>query len=187
MNNWKTLRTKEVYDNPWINVTESDVLNPSGGDGIYGVVHFKNIAVGVVPIDEEGNTWLVGQWRYTLDEYSWEIAEGGCKIGEEEPLEAAQRELLEETGIIAQKYTQILKLHTSNSVTDEVGYVFLAEGLSFTDAEPEETEDLKVLKISIEEAANWCLDGKITDAISVAAILACARDTKFNMSQRSPT
>ncbi len=169
-NTWKTLDSTVVYDNPWIQVTHRNVINPGGGAGIYGVVHFKNLAIGIVPIDKEGNTWLVGQFRYTLNRYSWEIPEGGGKIGVP-PLESAQRELLEETGISAKKWTQILELHTSNSVTDEYGIAYLAEDLSFGDAMPEETEDLQVRKLPFEEAVNMVLKGEITDALAMTAIM----------------
>jgi ADP-ribose pyrophosphatase len=169
-NPWKTLDSKTVYDNPWIEVIENKVINPSGGDGIYGVVSFKNIAVGIVPLDEHYNTWLVGQYRYTLNEYSWEIPEGGCLIGSESTLIAAQRELLEETGLHAEKWTEILKMHTSNSVTDEVAYTFVAQGLSEGDAAPEETEDLQVMKLPFDKAIEMCLNNEITDAFSIGSL-----------------
>ena len=168
-NNWKTKSVKEVYDNPWIRVTHREVVNPSGGDGIYGVVHFKNLAIGVVPLDEELNTWLVGQYRYTLEEYTWEIPEGGCIKGIP-PLESAKRELVEETGIIAKEWAKILDIQTSNSVTDETGMCFLATDLSFGESEPEETEDLVVKKLPFEEAFQMVIDGRITDSLSMVAI-----------------
>src|SRR5690349_13764017 len=109
-NPWTTLSEKEVYDNPWINVTEYQVINPSGGRGIYGKVHFKNYAIGILPLDEELNTWLVGQYRYTIDQYSWEIPEGGGPLNIS-PLESAKRELLEETGLTASDWTEIQPFH----------------------------------------------------------------------------
>jgi 8-oxo-dGTP pyrophosphatase MutT (NUDIX family) len=169
-NPWKTLKSSVVYDNPWIKVVENDVVNPVGGPGIYGVVHFKNIAVGVVPLDDDNNTWLVGQYRYTLNAYSWEIPEGGCLIGQETPLIAAQRELLEETGLKAERWTEVLKMHTSNSVTDEVAYTFLAKGLSVGLAQPEDTEELMLRKLPFEEAFQMCLKQEITDAFSVGSL-----------------
>ena len=169
-NPWKTKTQKTVYDNPWISVSHREVVNPSGGDGIYGVVQFKNVAVGIVPLDEERNTWLVGQYRYTLNTYSWEIPEGGCPLGTD-PLETAKRELLEETGIQAGDWKEILKTHTSNSVTDEVGYCFVAQQLSFGEAEPEETEDLVVKKLPFSEAVEMVMNGEITDSIAMNAIL----------------
>ena len=169
-NPWKKLSSKNIYENAWIKIREDAVVNPSGGDGIYGVVSFKNIAVGVLPLDEDGFTYLVGQYRYPLDAYSWEIPEGGCPQGEE-PLEAGKRELLEETGIKAENWEELLTIHTSNSVCDEVGYVFIARQLSFYEAQPESTEDLKVKKIHLSEAVEMVMRNEIRDSISVAALL----------------
>ena len=169
-NPWKTHSKKDIYDNPWINIVEHQVTNPSGGPGIYGVVHFKNAAIGIVPIDEKGNTWLVGQYRYTLDKFSWEIPEGGCKIDEETPLSSAQRELLEETGIVAQKWQMILNTHLSNSVTDEYSYTFLATQLEMHEAAPEETEKLFLKKVPIKDAIEMCHSGEITDALSIVSL-----------------
>ncbi|MBL7843616.1 MAG: NUDIX hydrolase [Cyclobacteriaceae bacterium] len=174
-NPWTTLATREVYNNKWIQVTEHDVLNPSGGKGIYGKVHFKNKAIGIIPVDENGNTWLVGQYRYTLNEYSWEIPEGGGAM-DTEPLEAAKRELKEETGLTANKWTLLMRIHTSNSVTDEEGFVFLAEDLIPGEDDREETEaDLVVKKLSLKEAVAMAMNGEITDSISVAGLLKIAR------------
>jgi 8-oxo-dGTP pyrophosphatase MutT (NUDIX family) len=169
-NPWKTLTTKQVYDNPWINISHREVLNPSGNPGIYGVVHFKNLAVGIVPVDADWNTWLVGQYRYTLDLYTWEIPEGGCPSGEL-ALDAAKRELLEETGITALRWTHVLDMHTSNSVTDEVAIAYLAQDLTFGEAEPEDTEDLQLRKLPFDEVIDMVLRGEITDGLSVAALL----------------
>lgn len=169
-NPWQTLHIKEVYDNPWINVTHREVLNPSGNPGIYGVVHLKNIAIGILPLDEHRNTWLVGQFRYPLNRYSWEIPEGGCPL-EEEPLAGAQRELLEETGITAQKWTKIMDFDLSNSITDEVGVAFVAQNLSFGEAAPEETEQLQIKKISFSEVLQMVMSGEITDVLSIVTIL----------------
>lgn len=169
-NPWKTVGSRMVYDNPWIQVTEHQVINPSGRPGIYGVVHFKHLAIGVVPIDENGYLWLVGQYRYPLQAYSWEVPEGGGPLAEN-PLASAQRELLEETGIRATQWDLILTMHLSNSVTDEKALIYLAKGLSYHPSQPEETEQLQLRKISLEAAYEEVLQGKITDAISVAAIL----------------
>jgi 8-oxo-dGTP pyrophosphatase MutT (NUDIX family) len=180
MNNpWTTLTTREVYTNKWIHVTEHDVLNPAGGKGIYGKVHFKNKAIGIIPVDNDGNTWLVGQYRYTLNAYSWEIPEGGGAM-DIEPLDAAKRELKEETGLTANKWTLLMRIHTSNSVTDEEGFVFLAEDLTQGEDDREETEaDLVVKKLSLQEALSMVMDGKITDSISVAGLLKVARMKKL--------
>jgi len=169
-NPWKTHRIEESYKNPWIRITHRDVTNPSGGKGIYGVVHFKNVAVGVVPLDGEGYTWLVGQYRYTLEQYSWEIPEGGAPQGSL-PLDSAKRELLEETGITALKWTPLLELHTSNSVTDEYGVAYIAQDLHFGEAEPEETEDLNVRRLPFSEVVDMVMRGDITDSLSMVAIL----------------
>jgi len=173
-NPWKTLSTRPLYDNPWISVREDQVVNPGGGRGIYGVVHFKNKAIGIIPVDEEGYTWLVGQYRYALEEYCWEIPMGGGPL-HIDVLESAQRELKEETGFTAARWTMIARIHTSNSVTDEEGFVFLAEGLTPGETAPEETEDLAVRKVHLREAVAMVMDNRITDAISVGGILKAAR------------
>jgi 8-oxo-dGTP pyrophosphatase MutT (NUDIX family) len=167
---WKTLASKPIYNNPWIEVTEFDVINPSGNKGIYGKVHFKNLAIGVIALDAELNTYLVGQYRYTLDAYSWEIPEGGGPM-HEDPLDAAKRELLEETGLVAASWTILQEIHLSNSVSDEFGYVYLARELTTGEASPEETEQLQVVKIPFGEAYKLVEENKITDSLSVAAIL----------------
>jgi 8-oxo-dGTP pyrophosphatase MutT (NUDIX family) len=168
-NPWTIVNSKEVYENPWIKVTEFQVINPSGGPGIYGTVHFKNRAIGIVPVDETGNTWLVGQFRFPLNEYSWEIPEGGGRM-DEEPLEAAKRELLEETGLEAKEWTPILEMHLSNSVSDEHSIIYLARNLREGKAAPEDTEQLVVKKIAFDEVVRMVASGQITDAMSVAAI-----------------
>ena len=173
-NPWKKITEKEVYNNPWIYVAEHQVLNPSGNQGIYGKVHFKNKAIGIIPIDEEGNTWLVGQYRYTLDEYSWEIPMGGGP-NEVGILESAKRELKEETGLIAKNWENILRIHTSNSVTDEEGFVFIARDLEQGETEFEETEQLEIRKLSFKEALDMVMTGEITDSLSIAGILKADR------------
>ncbi|WP_216688284.1 NUDIX domain-containing protein [Hymenobacter siberiensis] len=169
-NPWHTVSSEIKYHNPWISVREDQVQTPGGGQGIYGVVTMKNKALGIVPVDAEGNTWLVGQYRYPLNEYSWEIPMGGGLV-ELDVLESAQRELKEETGLTAARWTRIARLHTSNSVTDEEGFVYLAEELTQGELEPEETEDLRLWKLPLAEAIRMVMDDRITDGISVAGLL----------------
>ncbi len=170
VNPWKINGARQVYDNKWINVTEYDVINPSGGKGIYGKVHFKNVAIGILALDDEQNTYLVGQYRFVLNEYSWEMPEGGGPEGEDY-LEAAKRELLEETGLVAENWRQILRVHLSNSVSDELSIIFLATRLSQETACPEETEQLVIRKLSFDEVYKLVMDGKITDMMTVAAVM----------------
>jgi 8-oxo-dGTP pyrophosphatase MutT (NUDIX family) len=169
-NPWRILSSKPVYDNKWISVTEYDVINPSGGKGIYGKVHFKNAAIGILPLDDELNTYLVGQYRFPLEQYSWEIPEGGGPL-EVDILESAKRELLEETGLEAEEWTRLMDFHLSNSVSDETGHIFLARKLTQKQAEPEETEELAIKKVPFEEAYRMVEEGMITDSMAVAAIL----------------
>ncbi|GAA4409536.1 hypothetical protein GCM10023187_33060 [Nibrella viscosa] len=173
-NPWKTLTSAVAYENNWLTIKHEEVITPAGTPGIYGVVSFKNKAVGVIPIDSDGNTYLVGQYRYPLDEYSWEIPEGGSPVGTD-VLESARRELKEETGLIAGKWTQIARIHTSNSATDEEGFLFIAEDLQEGDQAPEETEDLQLKKVPLTEAVQMVLNGQITDSLSVCGILMVAR------------
>ncbi len=169
-NPWKITGQKQVYDNPWISVTEYDVINPSGGKGIYGKVHFKSIAIGIIPLDQALNTWLVGQYRFSLNQYSWEIPEGGGSL-DLDPLDSAKRELLEETGLMANHWDILMQMHLSNSVTDELAIVYLARELEQHSPEPEETEQLIIKKLPFDEAYNMVEEGIITDSITVAAIL----------------
>ncbi len=169
-NPWQTLTGKEIYDNAWINLKEHQVINPNGGKGIYGKVHFKNLAIGVVVLDEEDHIWLVGQYRFPINQYSWEIPEGGGPL-DVDPVDSAKRELLEETGIRAKDWQEIQRMHLSNSVSDELAIIYLAHNLSYGEAEPEETEQLIVRKLPFEEAYQLVLSGEITDSLSVAGIL----------------
>lgn len=151
-------------------MTEHAVLNPAKKPGIYGTVHFKNLAIGIVPVDSEGYTYLVGQYRYPLKAYSWEIPEGGGRIGIP-AIATAKRELKEETGITAGKWKRILSMHLSNSVSDEFGHIFVATKLKFGEAHPEEDEELKVKRLPISKAVSLVRAGKITDSLSVAGLL----------------
>ena len=172
-NPWKRLSRKLIYENPWIRIDEDQVRNPSGGQNLYGCVHFRNKAIGIIPLDGEGNTWLVGQYRYVPDEYFWEIPMGGSPEGED-ILATAKRELKEETGLSAERWTQFMRVHTSNSVTDEEGFVFLAEGLTEGETEFEETEAITVRKLPLAEAVRMVMTGEITDSISAAGLLKLA-------------
>jgi ADP-ribose pyrophosphatase len=173
MSDWEILNTEIPYKNKWIEVRHNEVVNPSGGKGIYGTVHFENVAAAILPIDNEGFTYLVGQYRFPLNEYSWELPMGGVPLGTH-VLAGAQRELLEETGLVASQWTEIAKIHTSNSVTDEVAYAFVAQGLSQQSTEPEATENLAIKKIPIQEALDMALKGQITDSISLITIFKAA-------------
>ena len=166
---WIKLATTHHYDNPWISVTEDQVINPAGNKGIYGIVHFKNLAIGIVPMDQEGNIYMVGQYRYVSGSYSLEIPEGGGLLGID-PLDSAKRELKEETGLQAKTWEKLFEMDLSNSVTDERAIVYLATDLLQGEPDPEETEELSVLKIHLNEAYQMVLDGKITDSITVAAV-----------------
>jgi len=170
-NPWTTLEERIVYNNPWIRVVEHQVLNPQGGPGIYGVVQFHNRAVGVIPVDAEDHTWLVGQYRYTLNRYEWEIPEGGAPVGESLE-EAARRELLEEAGLEAMHLELLVDgVQTSNSVTNEQGFIFVATGLTFRGSCPEPTEQLQVRRMPLEEAFRMAETGMIRDALSVVGLL----------------
>jgi 8-oxo-dGTP pyrophosphatase MutT (NUDIX family) len=177
---WQRLSSRVAYENPWIRVSHEQVKRPNGTDGIYGVVHFKGTAVGVVPVDEEGNTWLVRQSRYTLNEFTWEIPEGGAQEGEP-TLECAKRELAEEAGLIATEWEELSRVHTSNSVTDEAGVLYLARGLSPCAQNLDPTEDIEVRKLPLKEAIQMVLLGEITDALSVVALLRLAVDERFGV------
>ncbi len=169
-NPWTTLSTEKVYDSPWIGLTKHDVLNPNGHPGTYSVVHFKNLAIGILPLDKDYNTWIVGQYRYPINQYSWEIPEGGGKL-DVEPIESAKRELLEETGITASKWTKIQEMHLSNSASDEFCILYIAQDLTFGESHPEDDEQLEVRKLHFDELYKMVETGEITDSLTVAAVL----------------
>lgn len=172
-NPWKLQTSKQIYDSPWLSLAEDEVINPGGGVSHYGKINFKNIAIGVIPLDENGNTWLVGQYRYVPDCYSWEIPMGGGPL-DIDPVESAKRELKEETGLTATRWEELMHLHTSNSVTDERGIIYVAKGLTEGETEFGETEDLKIIQLPLEEAVQRVMDGEITDSVSVAGLLKLA-------------
>lgn len=169
-NPWTTLSTEKVYDSPWIGLTKHDVLNPNGYPGTYSVVHFKNLAIGILALDEHYNTWIVGQYRYPIDQYSWEIPEGGGHL-DVPPLDSAKRELHEEAGIHANKWTKIQEMHLSNSASDEFCILYVAQELTFGEAEPEDDEQLELKKLPFDELYKLVQDGEITDSLTVAAVL----------------
>jgi 8-oxo-dGTP pyrophosphatase MutT (NUDIX family) len=172
-NPWKVVSRASVYENQWIRVDHHEVLGPAGGAGVYGTVHFKYYATGVVPIDEKGNVILVGQYRFPLDAYSWEIPEGGGLM-QVTPLESAQRELREECGLVAGGWQEILAMDLSNSVTDERSAIFLAWELSEAPAQPDETEQLQIARLPFWEAVDRVKHGNIRDSMSAAALLRVA-------------
>ncbi len=169
-NPWIAQSSNRVFENPWLSLYEDNVINPGGGISHYGKINFKNLAIGIIPLDENNNTWLVGQYRYVPDCYSWEIPMGGGSLNIA-PLISAKRELKEETGLTANNWQQLMKLHTSNSVTDEQGLIYVARDLSEGETEFEETEALIIHKLPLEEAVERVLSGEITDAISIAGLL----------------
>lgn len=168
-NPWTQLKRRVAYENPWIVVYEDQVLRPDGQPGIYGVVHFRNRAVGVVALDEQDRVLLVGQYRYPLDLYSWEIPEGGAPM-DEDPLQAAQRELLEETGYSAEKWQVVARAHLSNSVGDEEAICYVATDLRAGTARPDGTEQLRVVWVPFEQAMKMVTSGEITDSLSVISL-----------------
>ena len=167
---WRTISKEKRYETDWIWVEHHEVIDPKGHNGIYGVIHFKNIAVGMLPLDEQGNTWIVGQYRYPIEAYSWEMPEGGGKR-DVPTIESAKRELKEETGIIAKKWTKILEMDLSNSASDEQAVIYLAQDLEFSDAEPDHTEDLEVKKIHFSKLLAMVLNGEVRDSLTVATVL----------------
>jgi len=166
---WRRRSRRTAYENPWIEVFHDEVERPDGSPGIYGVVHFRSRAVGVVAVADDGRLLLVGQHRYPLDEYSWEIPEGGVDAGET-LLDGAMRELREETGYEAADWRRLCRLTVSNSVTDERGAIFLATGLCPGAAEPEPSEDLAIRWATLAEVLAEIDAGEIHDVITLAGV-----------------
>ncbi len=167
---WTTLRKSLVYETPWISVHDHDVVAPTGKPGVYGTVHMKNYAVGVLPIDENGFTWLVGQSRFVFDAWSWELPEGGG-ARDEMPVDAARRELAEETSLQAATFLPLFEnIEFSNSVTDEIGFAFLACDLSPCAGRPDETEDLELRHLPVKDVFEMIDRGEITDMFTLAML-----------------
>ena len=175
---WQQLSSEVVYENPWIRVDHDTVLTPGGSEGIYGCVHFKNHAVGILAIDDSGWTWLVQQTRYPHSCMTWEIPEGGSPA-EEACLDSAKRELVEEAGLEATQWSEWLQLQLSNSVTDEVATIYLAQDLSQNHTRHEDTEDISVKHLPLKKAVQMVHSGEIVDAMSVASLLKAACDKRF--------
>lgn len=168
-NPWKIIDTEVKLDTPWVTCKLHRVVNPSGSAGIYGVTEFKNLAIGILPVDEDGNTYIIGQFRFPMQTYSWEIPEGGGPL-DIDPLDSAKRELKEETGIVAANWQLIQTLQTSNSATDEVAYIYLARDLKYGESHPEEEEQLVMKKIPFTELYERVNSGEISDSLTVAAV-----------------
>jgi 8-oxo-dGTP pyrophosphatase MutT (NUDIX family) len=166
---WLRHSRRVAYENPWITIWHDEVTRPDGAPGIYGIVHFANLAVGVLALDDQDRVLLVGQHRYALDQYSWEIPEGGVPDGEP-AIEGARRELREETGIEASVWRELCRSHLSNSVSDEFAVLFLATGLASGVATPDGTEALEIRWLPFDEVLTMTLDGRITDALTVLAV-----------------
>lgn len=169
-NPWKTLSSEIVHETPWVRINHHKVINPGGSEGIYSVTEFKNLALGILPLDDEYNTWIVGQYRYPIDIYSWEIPEGGGDFNVP-PVESAQRELQEECGVIARDWQLLLTSHTSNSATNEFAYIYVAKGLTFTDPHPDDDERLEIRKLPFTELYRMVMDNEVTDSLTVMAVL----------------
>lgn len=167
---WRVHSQTEVFDNPWIGVIDHEVTHPDGSPGKYGVIKFKNLAIGVLPIDDEGYVHLVGQHRFPLDRYSWELPEGGGPL-DIDPLESAKRELQEETGFIAREWAQLSAFDISNSVTDERAICYLAWDLESGEAAPEPSELLTLKRVSFKDLLDMVMTGEITDSLTIVMTL----------------
>jgi 8-oxo-dGTP pyrophosphatase MutT (NUDIX family) len=181
---WTRRSHRVAYENPWLTVWHDEVDRPDGSPGIYGVVHFENSAVGVVVLDDEDRVLLVGQHRYTLGAYSWEIPEGGVPPGES-PLDGAARELGEETGVEATDWRELVRFHLSNSITDETGVVFAARAVRHGEPHPDPTEDLGTRWLPFDEAMAMIADGRITDALTIMGLQRVALDRALRRSGSS--
>ena len=167
---WTALEERLVYQNPWISLREYQAEAPTGARTVYGVVGFRNLAVGVLPIHDDGTVILVGQHRFPAGDYSWEIPEGGVPV-DADPLEGARRELKEEAGLQAADWRQVLRYQLSNSITDEHGMAYIATGLSEVPPAPDATEELAMARVPFLEALEQAMAGRIQDVITVAILL----------------
>ncbi|MBP7514164.1 MAG: NUDIX hydrolase [Flavobacteriales bacterium] len=167
---WTSVKEEVRYETPWIRITHHDIIDPSGREGIYGTIHFKNLAIGVVPLDEDLNTWIVGQYRYPIEAYSWEIPEGGGRR-DIPPIESAKRELREEAGIEADHWQEILRMDLSNSASDEHAILYVAQGLTFHRPQPDHDEELELKKLPFEELYGMVVRGEVLDSLTIAAVL----------------
>jgi 8-oxo-dGTP pyrophosphatase MutT (NUDIX family) len=167
---WIVKGVTHAFENDWFRIDEHDVVRPDGAPGYYGVVRIRRVAVGVLPIDAEGGVHLVGQWRFPLGRYSWEMPEGGAEPGEDVRL-CAERELAEETGLTARSLIKVLEMDVSNSITDEQAVMFLATDLTEGQAQPEPTEVLRRRRAHFLDVLARVASGAIRDSLTVAAVL----------------
>ncbi|MGH9632545.1 MAG: NUDIX domain-containing protein [Bryobacteraceae bacterium] len=169
-NPWKTLSSRVPYENSWVRVREDQVIRPDGATGIYGVIEIRP-SVGIVALNEHGQVALVGQWRYTLGRYSWEIPRGGSSHGETDMLEAARRELREEAGFTARSWLPLGEVDVCNGVTTDVQHLFLASGLDFVGTHQDPVEQIVTDWLPFPQAVQMVMTGDITEVCTVAAIL----------------
>jgi 8-oxo-dGTP pyrophosphatase MutT (NUDIX family) len=167
---WAVQAARTVYENPWLTLRHYETIAPTGNPAIYGVVSFKNYAIAILPLHDNGDVTLVGQHRMPLADYSWELPEGGGPIGQD-PLASAQRELREEAGLVAADWRQVLRFQLSNSVTDERGFGFIATGLSAAETEPDDTEALQIARAPFRQALDLAVSGEMNDVMTVAMLL----------------
>lgn len=174
-NPWKVRASRDVYANAWISVCEDDVVRPDGSDGIYGVVSFNSLALGAVPLFDDGDTVLVGQFRYPTQQWSWEIPEGGGAL-DVDPVEEMARELREEAGLVGRTWTPLGRVDPSNSVTDQRGLLWLVENLGEAPSDPDPTEALTLWRLPFRDAHAMALDGRLTDALTVVGLCRAAAE-----------
>ena len=164
---WRDLGYRVVHETDWLALTEHQAIAPSGREATYGVLRFKNIATGVLPVHPDGTVTLVGQARFARSNYSWEMPEGGAPSGED-PFEAAKRELAEEAGLAAGNWALALKVEVSNSITDEIGLTWIAWDLTPVPREPDPTEVFRVVRVPFTTLLQEIERGAILDSFTVA-------------------